>query len=180
MSAPGFWDDQEKARETITEANRVKGWVEPWNELHSKVGDLKALADLLAEEEDEELLAEWEKGLATLTAGVETLELRTMLQGEYDHREALVTIHPGAGGTESADWAEMLIRMYTRWAERHSFEVNVLDLQPGEEAGVKSATLEIKGESAHLALRLPGPAPHIVCQRLRVPAGRGRHRDRDR
>jgi peptide chain release factor 2 len=149
MAEPGFWDDPEQARETIAEANRVKGWVEPWKELDAKVGNLRTLADLLEEEHDDDLVAEWARDLEALDAGVEALELRTMLQGEDDHREAIVTIHPGAGGTESQDWAEMLIRMYTRWAERHLFEVNVLDLQPAEEAGVKSATLEIKGESAY-------------------------------
>jgi len=162
MAAPGFWDDQEKARETITVANRIKGWVEPWKELDEKVGDLKAMAELLEEEEDEELVAEWERGLAKLEAGVETLEVRTMLQGDDDHREAIVTIHPGAGGTESQDWAEMLIRMYTRWAERHSFQVNVLDLQPGEEAGVKSATLEILGDSAYGYLKAEAGVHRLV------------------
>ena len=162
MAAPGFWDDQEKARETITVANRLKGWVEPWKELDEKVGDLKAMVELLEEEEDEELVAEWERGLAKLEAGVETLEVRTMLQGDDDHREAIVTIHPGAGGTESQDWAEMLIRMYTRWAERHSFEVNILDLQPGEEAGVKSATLEILGESAYGYLKAEAGVHRLV------------------
>ena len=149
MARPGFWDNQEKARETIAEANRIKIWVEPWDELSRKATELRTLAELLEEEDDAELTAEWEHGMEALAAAVEALELRTMLQGEDDHREALVTIHPGAGGTESQDWAEMLIRMYTRWAERHDFEVGVLDLQPGEEAGVKSATLEIKGESAY-------------------------------
>jgi peptide chain release factor 2 len=162
MAEPGFWDDQDKARETITVANRIKGWVEPWKELDEKVGDLKAMAELLEEEEDEELVAEWERGLAKLEAGVETLEVRTMLQGDDDHREAIVTIHPGAGGTESQDWAEMLIRMYTRWAERHSFQVNILDLQPGEEAGVKSATLEILGDSAYGYLKAEAGVHRLV------------------
>ncbi len=162
MAEPGFWDDQEKARETITIANRIKGWVEPWKELDEKIGDLKAMVELLEEEEDEELVAEWERGLAKLEAGVETLEIRTMLQGDDDHREAIVTIHPGAGGTESQDWAEMLIRMYTRWAERHSFDVSILDLQPGEEAGVKSATLEIKGESAYGYLKAEAGVHRLV------------------
>jgi len=149
MARPGFWDNQEKARETIAEANRIKVWAEPWDQLSRKATELRTLAELLEEEDDAELTAEWEHGMESLAVAVEALELRTMLQGEDDHREALVTIHPGAGGTESQDWAEMLIRMYTRWAERHDFEVGVLDLQPGEEAGVKSATLEIKGESAY-------------------------------
>jgi peptide chain release factor 2 len=149
MAAPGFWTNQESARGTIAEANKHKGWVEPWKALAAKVNDVRAIADLLAEDEDAELSAELERSLATLDAGVEALELRTMLQGEDDHREAIVTIHPGAGGTESQDWAEMLMRMYTRWAERRGFDVTVLDVQPAQEAGIKSATLEIKGESAY-------------------------------
>ena len=162
MSQPGFWDKQEKARDTIAEANRLKSWVQPWNELNKRVGDLRALLELLEMEADPELEAEFVKGLETLTAGTEALEIKTMLQGEDDHREALVTIHPGAGGTESQDWAQMLMRMYTRWAERHGFEVSVLDMQEGEEAGIKSATLEIKGESAYGYLKAEAGVHRLV------------------
>jgi peptide chain release factor 2 len=149
MAAPGFWTNQEAARATIAEANKHKAWVAPWKELDAKVTEVKAMADLLEEEEDADLASELERSLASLESDLEALELRTMLQGEDDHREAIVTIHPGAGGTESQDWAEMLMRMYTRWAERRGFHVSVLDVQPAQEAGIKSATLEIKGESAY-------------------------------
>jgi len=149
MAAPGFWDDPESARTVIEESNRLKAWVEPWSALSGQASDLTALAELLQAEDDAELAGEFDQGLDALEQGVQALELRTMLQGEDDHREAIVTIHPGAGGTESQDWAEMLMRMYTRWAERHGYEVNILDLQPGQEAGIKSATFEIKGESAY-------------------------------
>ena len=149
MAAPGFWDDPNAARSVIEESNRLKAWVEPWSELSKQNADLQALVELLEGEDDAELAGEFERGLDTLEQGVDALELRTMLQGEDDHREAIVTIHPGAGGTESQDWAEMLMRMYTRWAERHGYEVNILDLQPGQEAGIKSATFEIKGEAAY-------------------------------
>jgi peptide chain release factor 2 len=162
MAEPGFWDKPEKARDVITEANRLKGWTEPWTALDERVADLKAMVELLEEESDAELLAEWGRGLDALASGVEVLELKTMLQGEDDHREALVTIHPGAGGTESQDWAEMLTRMYTRWAERHGFDVEVLDMQPGEEAGIKSATLEIKGESAYGYLKAEAGVHRLV------------------
>ena len=104
---------------------------------------------MLEEEEDAELAGEFEEELAVLQKSVEALELKTMLRGDEDHREAIVTLHPGAGGLESQDWAQMLMRMYTRWAERRGFQVNVLDLQPAQEAGIKSATLEIKGESVY-------------------------------
>jgi peptide chain release factor 2 len=162
MASPGFWDRQDRARETIAEANRIKAWLEPWGELQAKVADLGAMVELLEEESDADLLEEWERGLEALDGEVQALELRTMLQGEDDHREALVTIHPGAGGTESQDWAEMLTRMYTRWAERRGFEVDVLDMQPGEEAGIKSATLEIKGESAYGYLKAEAGVHRLV------------------
>ena len=149
MAAPGFWDKPEAARTTIEEANKLKSWVGPWGELARKASDLHALAELLEEEEDADLASEFLRALAQLDEGVQDLELRTMLQGEDDHREAIVTIHPGAGGVESQDWAEMLVRMYTRWAERRGYQVNVLDLEPAQEAGIKRATLEIKGDSAY-------------------------------
>ena len=149
MALPGFWDRPDEAREVIGEANREKGWVEPWARISSKAKELEELAALIQEEPDAELEDDWSRELAKLEKDLEELELKTMLQGEEDHRDALLTIHPGAGGTESQDWAEMLVRMYTRWAERHGFEVNVLDLQPGEEAGLKSASIEIKGASAY-------------------------------
>ncbi|MDT8340257.1 MAG: peptide chain release factor 2 [Longimicrobiales bacterium] len=153
MARPGFWDNQERARDVIGEANRVKGWVEPWNEAAGRVQSLRELAELLEVESDAGMEQEWETELAAVEAALDRLELKTMLQGPDDHRDAILTIQPGAGGTESQDWAEMLVRMYTRWAERHSYAVTVLDLQPGEEAGIKGATLEIKGEFAYGYLR---------------------------
>jgi peptide chain release factor 2 len=149
MAAPSFWENPDAARVTIEEANKLKSWVDPWNDLARKASDLHALVELLDEEEDADLASEFLRAIGQLQEGVEDLELRTMLQGEDDHREAIVTIHPGAGGVESQDWAEMLVRMYTRWAERRGFQVGVLDMQPAPEAGIKSATLEIKGESAY-------------------------------
>ena len=151
MAAAGFWDNQEKAREVIAEANRLKSWVGPWHELDAKAAELAELGELLEEEEDEDedLEAELISEVEGLEGPIEALELRTMLQGSDDHRGALLTVHPGAGGLESQDWAEMLTRMYSRWAESHEYEVNVLDLQPGEEAGIKSATLEVTGDHAY-------------------------------
>jgi peptide chain release factor 2 len=149
MAAQGFWDRPEKAREVIQEANRLKQWVEPWTDLSKKATELTELADLLDDEPDAGLEEEWGRELDRLERGAGELELRTMLQGEEDANDAIVTIQPGAGGTESQDWAEMLVRMYTRWAERRGYAVTVLDLQPGEEAGIKGATLEIKGNHAY-------------------------------
>jgi len=153
MSGPTFWDNQERARDVIAEANRLKSWIEPWRDLSGKVQALQELAELLEAESDADMEAEWASELEAAEAGLDQLELKTMLQGPDDHRDAILTVQPGAGGTESQDWAEMLLRMYTRWAERHGFSLSVLDLQPGEEAGIKGATLEIKGEYAYGYLR---------------------------
>ena len=149
MAGSGFWDDQERAREVIDESNRLKGWVGPWTDLEQKSAELMELGELLESDEDADLEAEWISEIHDLRRKIETLEVRTMLQGSDDHRGALLTVHPGAGGLESQDWAEMLTRMYTRWAERRGYQVTVLDLQPGEEAGIKSATLEVDGEDAY-------------------------------
>ncbi len=149
MTDPGFWDRPDDAREVMEESNRLKGWVEPWTRLHAKATELEELAELLADEADPDLEGEWRRELDLLKRGLEELEVRTMLQGENDHRNALLTIHAGAGGTESQDWAEMLLRMYNRWAERHGHVVELLDIQYGEEAGVKGVTLQVTGEAAY-------------------------------
>ncbi len=149
MSAPGFWGDSENARSVVEEARQIKRWTEPFADLENRVNEAIELAQLIDEEGDEEL----ENGLVSetdeLIAALEKLELQTMLQGKDDRRSALLTIHPGAGGTESQDWAEMLMRMYTRWAERSGLTAKVLDLLPGEEAGIKSVSIEVGGEYAY-------------------------------
>nr|PZN91238.1 MAG: peptide chain release factor 2 [bacterium] len=153
MAAPGFWDDAAAAREIVGEVKELRSWIEPWDELAKKAADLEELAELLEAEEDDALAEEWAREVDELGAAVERLEVRNMLRGPDDARDALLTIHPGAGGTESQDWAEMLLRMYTRWAERRGYEVALLDYQAGEEAGIKSATLEIRGPHAYGYLR---------------------------
>ncbi len=153
MAGHGFWENRDEARRVIAEANELKGWVEPWKALFEKGVELAEMGDLLAGEEDSDLEEEWKHEVDCLEQELDRLELRTMLQGEDDHREAMLTIHPGAGGLESQDWAEMLSRMYGRWAERRGYGVKLLDIQPGEEAGIKSATLEIKGDHAYGYLR---------------------------
>jgi peptide chain release factor 2 len=149
MSAPGFWDAPDSARETIAESNELKSWVDPWSELMQKADELTELAELLQAEPDAALEAELTADIARFVQASQRLEVKAMLSGPDDGRDALLTIHPGAGGTESQDWAEMLLRMYTRWAERHGLNVTLLDLQPGEEAGIKSATIEISGQYAY-------------------------------
>jgi peptide chain release factor 2 len=151
MAEPGFWDDPGAARAITVEVNELKGWVGPWEDAQRRAVELMELAELLDSDAagDADLEAELEAEVATLERDVAQLELRNMLRGKDDHRDALVTIHPGAGGTESQDWAEMLMRMYDRWAESHDYDVEVLNLMPGEEAGIKSATLEIRGRFAY-------------------------------
>jgi peptide chain release factor 2 len=149
MAAPGFWDHPDRARAVVEEVRQLKRWTEPYQDLQRRTSDAAELADLNAAEPDPDLERSLGEEVAALLAGVEHLELQNMLQGPDDRRGALLTVHPGAGGTESQDWAEMLMRMYTRWAERRGYEVVVLDLLKGEEAGVKSVTLEVRGDYAY-------------------------------
>lgn len=162
MAVAGFWDDQEQARGVIDEANRLRGWVGPWTALHGKAAELAELMDLLADDEDEELEGELAGELGKLEEALDRLELRTMLQGGDDHREAMVTIHPGAGGLESQDWARMLWRMYARWCEGRGYGVEVLDVQPGEEGGIKSVTMEVAGDHAYGYLRAESGVHRLV------------------
>jgi len=149
MARPGFWDDPDRARSVIDRSNELKEWTEPWDEAAETLDELEELSVLLEDEEDPELRDEIDDELEAVQKTLDRLELKSMLRGEDTHRNAILTVHPGAGGTESQDWAEMLTRMYTRWAERRGFEVEVLDLVPAEEAGIKSAALEVKGRYAY-------------------------------
>ena len=153
QSDAGFWADQEKARVAVQELKALRGLLAPVQSFEQRLADARAMEELLEETPDDDLAGELEQEIEGLEQGLEDLEVRTMLQGPDDARDALLTIHPGAGGTESQDWAEILMRMYVRWAERKGFEVSILDLQPGEEAGIKSATIEIKGQYAYGFLR---------------------------
>ena len=149
MAGPTFWDNPQTARDVIAEANELKSWIEPQEELTQRAAELDELAALLETEADSSLEEEFAAELTRLEQEIEKLELRTMLRGADDARDAILTIHPGAGGTESQDWAEMLFRMYTRYAQQHDYDVTILDVQPGEEAGIKSASIEIKGKYAY-------------------------------
>jgi peptide chain release factor 2 len=149
QSDAAFWANSDRARTVVQEIKQLKGWVTPAEDITSRVADARALAEMLDTEPDAGMAAELEAEAARLEEAVGAFQLRTMLRGPDDARDALLTIHPGAGGTESQDWAEMLMRMYVRWAERHGYQVSILDLLPGEEAGIKSVTIEIKGEYAY-------------------------------
>jgi len=154
MARPGFWDDQDQARRVTSELSSLKGPLADYEAASGQVGDLKVLLELGGEEEDQTAYAqEIAADLDTLERQVEALRLKTLLNGKYDANNAIITLHPGAGGTESQDWAEMLLRMYTRWAESHGCRVQTLDLLEGDEAGIKSATLLVAGDFAYGFLR---------------------------
>ncbi|MDX2108778.1 MAG: peptide chain release factor 2 [Verrucomicrobiota bacterium] len=152
MSAPGFWDSPQKAKETTTEVSRLKQLIAPIIAFRRRVDDLQAMAELVDELAGEAQLAEEAALLDTATkmrADLDTLEIQSFLSGKFDHCNAIVSIHAGAGGTESCDWADMLLRMYTRWAERRGYTVELDDIQPGDEAGITRATFRIMGENAY-------------------------------
>ena len=149
MAAPGFWDRPEQAQRAVAALKRARRAVEDWSGRDAALKHLEELLDLAEGDADPRLLADLSKELDQVVRDVADLELRSLLSGEHDRLGALVSIHPGAGGTESQDWAQMLFRMYTRWAERHGYPTSILDWQPGEEAGIKDATSEINGEYAY-------------------------------
>jgi peptide chain release factor 2 len=153
MAEPSFWTDQEKARTVVQRVKELKGWIEPWERLTGRVTSARELDDLLEAEPDTSLSAEVDGEVAALEVDLRAFELRSLLRGADDWRGAQMEISAGAGGTEAMDWAQMLMRMYTRWAERHGFSIEVLDLSEGEEAGIKGAVLEIRGQYAYGFLR---------------------------
>ncbi len=149
MSAPDFWDDNEKAQSVIAEMNAVKSSVDEYEKLQQEYDDASMMAELADEEGDESLAAEIAEAVGSLTKKLDDFELKLLLSQPYDKMNAILELHPGAGGTESQDWGQMLLRMYTRWAEKHGFKVETLDYLPGDEAGIKSVTLLIKGFNAY-------------------------------
>ena len=153
MLAEGFWDNQELAQQTTKEISSIKRIIQEWSEVYGLLEDALTFVELLDEAADSSLEAELGELVPQLQRAVDGLELASLLSGEYDGNNAILTIHPGAGGTESQDWASMLLRMYTRWAEDQGYAVEVLDYQPGDEAGLKDATLLIKGTNAYGYLR---------------------------
>ena len=153
MAGPDFWNDQEQARRVIEEVKELKAWTEPYERLAGRVQSALELEEMLTAEPDDDIAGEVERETELLETEISQFELRSLLRGEADHRDAQVEIAAGAGGTEAQDWAHMLMRMYTRWAERKGFSVDILDLSEGEEAGIKGAVLEIKGQYAYGFLR---------------------------
>jgi peptide chain release factor 2 len=154
MVSPSFWDDNRKAQELIRERAELARMLGRVGELATQASDLGVLIELAQEAGDDGSLdAEIAEGVARLRRELDEYELKIMLSGPHDAKAAIVSIHPGAGGTESQDWAQMLMRMYLRWCERAGFKAEVVDLLPGEEAGIKSVTIEVSGEYAYGYLR---------------------------
>jgi peptide chain release factor 2 len=153
MAQPNFWADQEAAQRLIRERKALKTVVEPVGDFERRGHELSELLELAAAENDEAVLADVERDLGVFEGEVEKFELRAMLSGEYDVRDAFLMIHAGAGGTEACDWVQMLLRMYTRWMERRGFEATIIDSQPGDAAGLKSVTVDVRGPYAYGYLR---------------------------
>jgi peptide chain release factor 2 len=162
MAKPGFWDDQETARATVGELKLARSVLEDFAAAETRVKDAADLFELAVEEGDPETLADVAAGVVGLEGAVERLELKSFLSGPEDALGAVVAIHPGAGGTESQDWAEMLYRMYLRWAERAGFSTHELEYQAGEEAGIKDAVFEVNGEYAFGYLKAESGVHRLV------------------
>ncbi len=162
VAAPDLWDDQANAQKVTGRLSMLQGELERYTGLQGRLDDVEMLIQMAQEEGDEESLAESEKELARVSKAVEALEVRTLLSGEYDAREALVTIRSGAGGVDAADFAEMLMRMYTRWAERNKYPVEIFDTSYAEEAGLKSATFAIHAPYAYGTLSVEAGTHRLV------------------
>ncbi|MBR3779511.1 MAG: peptide chain release factor 2 [Clostridia bacterium] len=161
-SAPGFWDNMEFAQKMTQKAAGVKSKIEAYERLQSDYADTLTLIELADEAEDLSLLEECQEGFDKVQKSMETQRLATLLSGEYDGKNAILNFQAGTGGTEAQDWAQMLYRLYTRWAERHGYQYNILDYQDGDEAGIKSASIEILGENAYGYLKSENGVHRLV------------------
>lgn len=149
MEEQGFWDSAEKSQEYVKELKNLKDIVEKYNGLKREFEDIETLLEMAYEEEDSSLIAEIQEALNGFTEDLEEMRLSTLLSDEYDKNNAILTLHAGAGGTESCDWASMLFRMYQKWADKKGYDTQILDYLDGEEAGFKSVTLQVNGLNAY-------------------------------
>jgi peptide chain release factor 2 len=149
MSEPGVWDDPARGQELTTQLSRLNDDLERHSRLVKRLEDVKLLDELLSSEDDPDLATELKTNLEALEKELDRVELASLLSGEYDANDAVASLHAGAGGIDSQDWAEMLLRMYLRWAEREGLQVELDEVVPGEEAGIKSATFTLKGKNAY-------------------------------
>lgn len=159
---PGFWDNMENAQKVLQRTAVLKGKDEGYERLKARIGDAYALAEMGDEAGDLSLVAEVRTEVEEIRAGVDSMRLSTLLTGEYDANNAILTFHAGSGGTEAQDWAEMLFRMYNRWSERHGFKVSTLDYLDGDEAGLKSASILVEGENAYGFLKSEAGVHRLV------------------
>ena len=146
---PNFWDDMEKSQKVLQETRNLEGKLEKYNKFKTSFEDIEVLIEMAADEGDEDMIDEIQSELKTLKDGLDAAQLDTLLTGEYDHNNAIINFHAGAGGTEAQDWSEMLFRMYHKWCESHSFKMTTLDYLEGAEAGMKSASVIVEGENAY-------------------------------
>jgi peptide chain release factor 2 len=149
MTAPDFWNDQEKAQGVLQESKSLKIWIDPFDKLQERLLSAMELDELLVDDSEPEMIKDLEADIARIRSDLDSFELRSLMRGPDDFRDAQLEISAGAGGTEAQDWAQMLMRMYIRWAERKGFEISMLDESEGEEAGIKGAVLEIRGLYAY-------------------------------
>lgn len=159
---PGFWDDLENSQKVLQKTGQLKNTVETYDRLCDSYDDISILIEMGNEEEDLSLIEEIENSISEIEDGLSQLRLQTLLTGEYDKNNVILTFHAGAGGTEAMDWVSMLVRMYTRWAERHGFKVKMLDFLDGDEAGLKSATILIEGDNAYGYLKSESGVHRLV------------------
>ena len=164
MEAPGFWDDPDKSQVTMKELKGLKSSFEKYKELEQGIEDANTLIEMAEEENDNSLIPDVENEVTTVETKLEELRIETLLSGEYDKNNAILTLHAGAGGTESCDWCQMLYRMYTRWADANGYTTETLDYLEGEEAGIKSVTIEVSGENAYGHLK----SEHGVHRLVRI------------
>ncbi len=162
MESPAFWDDPDAAQQVSRKRASVEKTLKDCEQLEQDLEDLETLIEMAAEEQDESLLEEIAEGIAALSDKAEARQVELMLSGEADHYDCYVTIHPGAGGTESTDWAGMLHRMYMRYFEQAGFDATVIDYLPGEEAGIKSVTIQVKGDYAYGYLKCEAGVHRLV------------------
>ena len=158
----GFWNDQENSQKVVREMSHIKNVLKGYEKLRSAYDDTLTLIELAIEMDDESVYEEAKKGYDFVMADLETQKLSTLLTGEYDENNAILTFHAGAGGTEAQDWAQMLYRMYTRWTERHDFTYQILDYEDGDEAGIKSASIAIQGDNAYGLLKSENGVHRLV------------------
>lgn len=149
MQQPEFWDNISRAQEISTEANMLKQKVSAYNELAAKIEDTMILTQMAIEEEDQGMVKEIQQDVEAISGELEKMRIQLLLSGEYDRNNAILDLHVGVGGTDAQDWTEMLLRMYTRWAEKKGYKVETLDILPADDYGIKSATLRIQGEYAY-------------------------------